>query len=248
MHDDESGVSTSPQGEPNILDEDAPFDDTVETEPQSDQSQQPLPPSYSAIPETDNQISQSSQPQQAPQVAQAFCPTCGGGNAPSSTSCSWCQQPMDSARVAQTGAQQAHNLQPYQPTQSQPSQQYEQAMQPSYGPQQAYVGQYAQGSLQLPQQPNPYPPTTQVNVTMQNNPGTIILVGQKSMAVSLLLTFFFGPLGMLYSTILGAVIMTVAALVIGFFTLGCGLAFIWPVSMIWGAIAVSASNNKLIVR
>lgn len=74
---------------------------------------------------------------------------------------------------------------------------------------------------------------------------TVVVNVGKSVLVSVLLTFFFGPLGMFYSTILGAVIMLVLYLVIGILTLGFGLIILHPIAIIWGALAVNAENKKL---
>lgn len=74
---------------------------------------------------------------------------------------------------------------------------------------------------------------------------TIIVKNEKSMVVSLLLTFFFGPLGLLYSTISGGLIMMAISFVAALFTVGMGLIITWPICMIWGAIAVSNGNKKL---
>ncbi len=65
----------------------------------------------------------------------------------------------------------------------------------------------------------------------------------KSVLISLLLTFFFGPFGMLYSTVVGAVVMLVLYLAIGIPTLGWGLAVLHPIAMIWGALAAHRANG-----
>ncbi|MBN2039307.1 MAG: hypothetical protein JW864_04660 [Spirochaetes bacterium] len=70
----------------------------------------------------------------------------------------------------------------------------------------------------------------------------------KSVIASLILTFFFGPFGMLYSTVLGAIAMLVLYVFIGIITLGYGLAVLHPITMIWGAIAVSNYNRRLYSR
>ncbi len=66
---------------------------------------------------------------------------------------------------------------------------------------------------------------------------------QKSVLLSLVLTFFFGPLGMLYSTVIGAIVMLVLYLAIGIPTLGWGLTVLHPIAMIWGAVAASRSRS-----
>lgn len=73
-----------------------------------------------------------------------------------------------------------------------------------------------------------------------------VVVAGKSMAMAILLAIFFGPLGMLYSTVMGGVIMIVISLVIGFLTLGFGLFITWPVCVIWAAIATNSYNKKML--
>lgn len=80
----------------------------------------------------------------------------------------------------------------------------------------------------------------------QNTSQHIVVTPTKSVGISLILTILFGPLGMLYSTVFGGIIMLIVGLVIGFFTLGFGVAIVWPISIIWGAMAVSGSNQKAI--
>ncbi|SFS03786.1 hypothetical protein SAMN05421771_0812 [Granulicella pectinivorans] len=66
---------------------------------------------------------------------------------------------------------------------------------------------------------------------------------RKSVVLSLVLTFFFGPFGMLYSTVPGALVMMVLYVAIGIPTLGWGLAVLHPIAMIWGAIAADRANR-----
>ena len=79
---------------------------------------------------------------------------------------------------------------------------------------------------------------------MSNGVNKTVNVG-KSVGASLVLTFFFGPLGMFYSTVVGAVVMLVLYLVIGLLTLGLGLIVLHPIAMIWSAVAVSNYNKKV---
>jgi hypothetical protein len=76
----------------------------------------------------------------------------------------------------------------------------------------------------------------------------IVVARTKSVALSLVLTFFLGPLGMLYSTIWGAVVMIVCAVPFIILTLGHGAFLIWPISMIWGAWAAHSYNQRLLRR
>ena len=74
------------------------------------------------------------------------------------------------------------------------------------------------------------------------------MANHKSVLLSLVLTFFFGPLGMLYSTVVGAAVMLVLYLAIGIPTLGWGLAALHPIAMIWGAWAAHNANSQLMSK
>jgi len=76
----------------------------------------------------------------------------------------------------------------------------------------------------------------------------IIVTSTKSIAISLILTFLFGALGMLYSTIWGALIMIVVSIIVATVTLGMGLFLVWPICMIWGALAAASYNKKLLAK
>jgi hypothetical protein len=76
-------------------------------------------------------------------------------------------------------------------------------------------------------------------------PPVVIAIVPKSVGVAILLTVFFGPLGMFYSTVTGAIIMCVLTLIVGVGTFGVGLFLIWPISIIWGAIAADGYNKQL---
>jgi hypothetical protein len=108
---------------------------------------------------------------------------------------------------------------------------------------------YPQPMQQPYQQMPPYPytqgPVQQVNVVMNAAP-TMVMVQQKSVGVSLLLTFLFGPLGMFYSTVSGAVIMLIVSIVLAAFTLGISIFITWPICMIWGAVAVNSYNTAIV--
>jgi hypothetical protein len=89
--------------------------------------------------------------------------------------------------------------------------------------------------------PAPGPPAP---VAVQQT--TVIQVGgQKSVVGAVLLAFFFGPLGMLYATVPGALIMFVISFPILFLTLGLGLILTLPACAIWAGIAASSHNNQL---
>ncbi|HDZ51391.1 hypothetical protein LCGC14_0113420 [marine sediment metagenome] len=75
---------------------------------------------------------------------------------------------------------------------------------------------------------------------------TTIIIAQppKSAWAAFFLTFFFGPLGLLYASIAGGIILTVIALIIVPLTAGIAAFVIWPISMIWGVLAALASKNN----
>jgi len=72
---------------------------------------------------------------------------------------------------------------------------------------------------------------------------TIVLGKQKSAGVAFLLTFLFGPLGLLYASVTGGIIMMLLGGIVGFLTLGLGLIPIWIICIIWAMISVNNSNN-----
>lgn len=60
---------------------------------------------------------------------------------------------------------------------------------------------------------------------------------RQSVWVAFILTFFFGPLGMFYSTVPGAVTMLAVSFFFAIFTLGFSLLITWPICIIWGMAA-----------
>ena len=78
----------------------------------------------------------------------------------------------------------------------------------------------------------------------QNQTTRTVMVKQKSMGLAILLAFLFGPLGMLYATIPGAIVMFILDVLMFFFTGGLGLIITIPVGIIWAAMAVSKYNKE----
>lgn len=89
---------------------------------------------------------------------------------------------------------------------------------------------------------------------------------QKSVGVAFVLTFFFGPFGMFYSTVAGALVMLGIGLALGVLTgivvamitlvtFGAGALLavlaplvgipVWIGSMIWGCVAASKHNERV---
>jgi hypothetical protein len=153
------------------------------------------------------------------------------------------QQPAPQAEpqyMPQTQPQYMPQAQPQQMPQAQP-QQMPQA-QPQYMPE-------GQG------QQMPYgQQTPQINVVVNSSPQAVagagaggpavVMMKQKSMFLALLLAFFFGPLGMLYSTITGAIVMFLVNLILIIPTAGLITFLTWPLGLVWAGVAVSSYNNR----
>lgn len=90
----------------------------------------------------------------------------------------------------------------------------------------------------------PYGSTTVVTVTTP-----------KSVGVAFLLTFFFGPWGMLYSTVSGALTMLgisiIGGIFVGFATFGLGWVIwfpaVWAASIIWGCSSASKQQGTQVI-
>lgn len=85
-----------------------------------------------------------------------------------------------------------------------------------------------------------------------NNPATnqsenkvFIVNAKKSTVLGLILAFFFGPLGLLYSTVLGGVIMIVVAIVTFFILPLIGPIVAWLISFVWAFVALFMHNGKV---
>jgi len=76
----------------------------------------------------------------------------------------------------------------------------------------------------------------------------MVTVSTKSPGVAILLTILFGPIGMLYSTILGAIVMFIVSVLVALVTLGFGLILTWPICVLWAALAAVAYNRKIMRR
>jgi len=76
-------------------------------------------------------------------------------------------------------------------------------------------------------------------------PAVVTVSPPKSVGVAFVLTFFFGPLGMLYSTVSGALIMIgisiFGGIIVGILTLGLAWLIwgpaMWLTSIVWGCVA-----------
>lgn len=82
----------------------------------------------------------------------------------------------------------------------------------------------------------------------------IILTQSKSMAVGLIITWFFGGLGVFYVSIIGGIVLgglEFLAWIIALFTFGFGVILLVPihiVALIWTFLGVKKHNSKLIAQ
>lgn len=75
---------------------------------------------------------------------------------------------------------------------------------------------------------------------------TVIQVGsEKSVGLAVLLAFLFGPLGMLYATVPGAIVMFFVNVIVAIVTLGLGLFLTLPIGILWAGLAASSKNKRL---
>ena len=89
---------------------------------------------------------------------------------------------------------------------------------------------------------NTPPPLTRMAVGPAA-PAYVVVRARKSVGVAILLAMFFGPLGMLYSTIPGALFMLVASFLLGTMTAGASVVVTWPICVLWAAMAADAQNR-----
>jgi hypothetical protein len=84
------------------------------------------------------------------------------------------------------------------------------------------------------------------NIVVQQNTRVVAYREPKSVALAVLLAFLFGPLGMIYSTGTGAVVMFLVNVLLVLPTLGLILLITIPVGMLWAGIAASNSNQRVV--
>lgn len=97
-----------------------------------------------------------------------------------------------------------------------------------------------------PQPGYPYAPQPIVHVNMYNG-----IVAAKSTGVAALLAALFGPLGMLYATVPGAIILfcaNVFLFLVGFVSAGLSWLLLigtWIGGIVWAYMAAEQHNNRL---
>ena len=100
--------------------------------------------------------------------------------------------------------------------------------------------------------------TSNVAPVVHGGGTTVIVNGRppKSVGLAFVLTFFFGPLGVFYSSITGGLVLTIGGFFVGLIfalvTLGFGLFVYWPAlwiaSIVWGCVAASSPNPTTVIH
>lgn len=83
----------------------------------------------------------------------------------------------------------------------------------------------------------------------QSQKHVVVLQIPKNAGVAAVLGLFLGPVGLLYAgRLLPAIIMFFVSGIIGLFTFGFGLAFIFPICAIWAYSAANSFNKELLTK
>lgn len=112
------------------------------------------------------------------------------------------------------------------------------APQSQYG--QPQYGQPQSGQSQFPQPPYPQP---QYLLRPQ-----VTLLAPKSVGVAFLLAFLFGPLGLLYASVSGGIVMIFVMFVAAFLsvvTLGLPMFLGWFACVVWACVAANSHNERI---
>jgi hypothetical protein len=81
-----------------------------------------------------------------------------------------------------------------------------------------------------------------------NESKPIVVIPTKSPGIAMLLACMFGPVGMLYSTILGAIVMLLLHIIVFIPSIGLGLLITWPIGVLWAGLAAHFYNRKLLAQ
>lgn len=68
----------------------------------------------------------------------------------------------------------------------------------------------------------------------------------KSVAVTLLFSVFLGPVGLLYSSVWGGVVMIILGFIVLSSQLFVPIALVWVMSSVWAVAATNGYNKKLL--
>ncbi len=77
-------------------------------------------------------------------------------------------------------------------------------------------------------------------------PQVVVVMKLRSVLLAGLLALLAGPIGMLYSTVLGAAVMLVVTVVAERLTMTFGIVLTWPACIIWSCVAARNHNVRLV--
>lgn len=89
-------------------------------------------------------------------------------------------------------------------------------------------------------------PAVHPSAMVPSHPQPLVVIPTKSVGLAIFLAVFFGPVGLLYSTVTGALVMFFINVLVGLLTLGLGLILTWPICGLWAAVATKSYNAKLL--
>jgi hypothetical protein len=84
--------------------------------------------------------------------------------------------------------------------------------------------------------------------TMFYRPFPSLVPREKNVAIAVLLALLFGPLGMFYSTVAGALVMMFAGGLFTVVTLGAGVVLVIPICMLWAGSSAALHNQARLGR
>ena len=100
------------------------------------------------------------------------------------------------------------------------------------------INQLQSASIQEPKISTQFQPQYQQNV--------IIIGKQKSVGVAFLLAFLFGPLGLLYASVVGGIVMFFAGIILFIVIPIIGGVIAWVGCVIWAVVAAGNANKNAI--
>ncbi len=104
-----------------------------------------------------------------------------------------------------------------------------------------------QSSSQTAQQTPVSPLQTHQNTTAIPLQQNVVVMGKaKSVGVAFLLAFLFGPLGLLYATVIGGIVMFFVTLVLFFLLPIVGIVLCWIGCIICAIVAADQANKSMV--
>lgn len=79
----------------------------------------------------------------------------------------------------------------------------------------------------------------------------VTVLAPKSVGVAFLLALLFGPLGLLYASVAGGIIMLIVSVLAAFvsvFTFGVPTFICWVICIVWACVAANGHNSRLARR